>query len=123
MKVIIDGVEYVPNPSIPVRVSFYYMHDNHTFTKLYGTTLDEVIRSANVVELSSSCGMLCPFHLLNTKDHTVKQGTIAVHSSYSYNPKDQWEEGIKLWKQEAENNEDVMRLILFNGAPVDSSTL
>ena len=42
-EVIVNGVRYIPNNTIPNKISIYLMKDNHTFIKIQGTTPEEII--------------------------------------------------------------------------------
>lgn len=121
-SVIINGVRYVSDEQHPDTVKFYFMHDNHTFTRLYGTSLDEVLAHADEVEASEdgSYGMLCPPILLRgTKE--VRRSGAPAHARGSKDPKDHWNAGKAAWRAICEADADVMRLLpsnaSFSGGP------
>ena len=110
--VIIDGVRYAPDPLHVDTVKFYFMHDNHTFTRLKGATLDEVLAHADAVEAGEwgSYGMLCPAMLLHGKKEVRRVGPPA-HARGSKDPKDHWNAGKAKWREVVETDIDVMRLL------------
>lgn len=114
-SVMINGVRYVPDPLAPDEVQFWFMFDNHTFKRLRGATLDEVLAQADEVEAASSYGMLCPATLMHGKKEVRRVGP-ATHSysARNKNKKDMWEEGKAAWRAELESDTDVMRLLTPN---------
>ncbi len=115
-EVIIDGVRYVPDPQHADRMSIYYMHDNHCFTKLKGTTLDEILAHADEIKDGEwgSYGALCPVHLLSGNREVRRVGDM-VHAGSSKDSKGKWEEGKAKWRKQVEADPDVMRLLNTNG--------
>lgn len=113
LDVIINDIRYKPAEDVPNKVSFRYMHDNHTFTKLYGTTLDEVLEAADAIETESSGGMLCPVTLLN-KEKDLRRVGPCVHSRGIKDLKEHWNSGIDEWRKAVEADADVMRLLPTN---------
>lgn len=113
--VIINGVRYVPDPLHADTVKFYFMHDNHTFTRLHGTTLDEVLAHADAVEAGEwgSYGMLCPAILLHG-DKEIRRVGLTAHARGSKDPKDHWNGGKVKWREAMEADIDVMRLMPSN---------
>lgn len=65
-SITIGGVRYVPEDlsTIPNKVSVWYMHDNHTFTRL-GGGLEAILRDAKRLGKESPYGLLCPVILLH----------------------------------------------------------
>lgn len=111
MEVIIDGVRYVP-VELPDDVHFYYMHDNHTFSPLRGTTLDAVIARANHLEQVSPWGMLCgPILLRGTKE--VRRVNVDAHSHGRQQPA-KWAADVEAWRHVVQADIDVMRLLPTN---------
>ncbi len=113
--VIINGVRYVPEQKHADGVRFYFMHDNHTFTRLKGDTLDEVLAHADAVEAGEhgSYGMLCPAKILHGKKDVRSVGP-TVHARGSRDPKDHWNAGKVEWRKALEADADVMRLMPSN---------
>lgn len=110
---IIDGVRYIPAEFKPDRLGIWYMHDNHTFTKIYGDTLDKILSEACKIEATSSYGMLCPITLLHG-DRKVRRVCPAAHSGSRKESKDKWEDGLIAWKAAAESDKEVTRLLADN---------
>ena len=44
-EIIYNGVKYIPDPTIPNRMKIYLMRDNHTFLRVKGTTVTEIIEN------------------------------------------------------------------------------
>ena len=97
----------------PDSIGIWYMHDNHTFTKLYGKTLKAVLKRADEVEAKSSYGMLCPVYVLQGKQGLRRVGP-CVHAGSSKDTKDKWNAGKAAWKAAMKADADVMRLLPFN---------
>ena len=93
----------------PDRVSFYYMHDNHTFSPLGGYTLDEIVYCCNKIRANSPCGMLCPPILLKG-DREIRRVGEPVHCQ-GLEKSEQWFLDIARWKEEIKKDADVMRLL------------
>jgi hypothetical protein len=110
--VIINGVRYVPAALPPDEVRFYFMHDNHVFTRLKGETLDDVLAHADAVEAGprGSYGMLCPAILLRGGKECRRVGP-AAHARGSKDPKDEWDAAKAAWRQAMEADPGVCRIM------------
>jgi len=111
-EVFIDGHRYVKEEPEPDRVSIWYMRDNHTFAKIYGTLVDDILSKADAIEKSYPWGMLCSVTLLIGFKELRRVGS-EVHSHGLENP-GIWIEGKKKWRIDVENDMDIMRLLPFN---------
>ena len=112
-EVVIDGVRYVPDPMHADEVKFYYMHDNHTFSRLTGATIDEVLASADAMAKESRCGMLCsPLLLAGGKE--VRRLKAVAHAPCCGSDDSKWLTGIAEWRTECEADSDVLRLVSSN---------
>lgn len=111
MEVMINGKRYIPADKEADGISFWYMHDNHCFTKLYGETLDEILRVADEVERESPWGMLCPVNVLNG-DIELRRIGKGVHSHGKETAS--WVNGKKAWREDVEKDADIMRLLPSN---------
>jgi len=111
-EVMIDGVRYVRDPSYADGIVFFYMHDNHCFTKLKGETLKEVLAHADEIEsgVNGSHGALCSAVLMSGDKEVRRVGTMA-HARGSKDPKDHWEEGKAKWLKELMADPDVKRIM------------
>jgi hypothetical protein len=109
-EVMIDGVRYVPDPMHADEVKFYYMHDNHTFSRLTGATIDEVLESANMMAKKSRCGMLCPPMLL-AGGKEVRRLKAVAHAPCGDDGDAKWDAGVEAWRKECEADSDVVRLL------------
>ena len=107
-EVIIDGIKYIPTEEPADRISIYYMHDNYTFSKLRGSTIESIFSEADVLARDSRCGMLCPVIVLSGKKELRRVGSTA-HAPCSST--DKWEEGKIKWREEVEKDADIMRLL------------
>jgi hypothetical protein len=112
MEVVINGVRYAPVDPIADSIRFYYMHDNHTFTRLKGKTLEKILRHADEIEAGEggSYGALCPA-ILMCGDKEVRRVGKMAHAKGSKDPKDEWEKGKAKWLKEVEADADVRRLL------------
>ena len=100
----------------PDSVNFYYMHDNHTFSKLYGTTVDEVMEACSKIRNKSPWGMMCPPILLRgTKE--IRRINHAVHC-HGIDKTKEWNNELIAWKKEIEKDYDLMRCIVNNAMPI-----
>lgn len=112
-NVIIDGVRYIPEGTVTEpkadRLSFWYMHDCHLFTKLKGRTLTEVVQHATEIRNESTWGMLCPVTVLAGQKELRRIGpSIHCHGR----EKDlEWAEGCRKWVEELSKDVDVVRLL------------
>lgn len=109
-EVTIGGVRYVPDQTHADSVAFWYMHDNHTFDKLLGKTIDAILAEADEIEACSPHGMLC-VATLKCKGKEVRRVGTPVHSRGRKDPKDQWESGKAAWRKAMEADPEVMRLL------------
>jgi len=107
-EVIINGKKYIPAEAEADNLGVYYMHDNHTFSKLRGTTIDAILAEADIYARDSRCGMLCPVIVSSGKKELRRVGS-AAHAPCCSN--DKWEEGKAKWREEVEKDEDIMRLL------------
>ena len=112
MDVIINGIRYVPAEEKPDGIKFYYMHDNHTFSRLHGVTLEEVLAAADVMAQESHCGMLCP-PILFADGKEVRSLKEAAHAPCCGKGESKWIEGKTAWREECEADSDVMRLVTY----------
>lgn len=112
-EVMIDGVRYIPDPMHADEVKFYYMHDNHTFSRLHGTTIDEVLAAADAMATESRCGMLCPPMLLARGKEARRLKEVA-HAPCCGSDDSKWLSGKDAWRKECEGDSDVMRLVSSN---------
>lgn len=109
-SVIINGVRYVPDQMRAESVRFYYMHDSHTFSRLQGKTLDEILAHADTMASKSRCGMLCsPILLFGDKE--VRRLKAFAHAPCLDSGSVEWEKGKTKWREECEADPDVMRLL------------
>jgi len=95
------------------EVKFYYMHDNHTFFRLTGTTLDELLDNAEAMAKESRCGMLCPPMLL-AGGKEVRRLKAVAHAPCCGSDDSKWMAGKEAWRKECEGDSDVMRLVSSN---------
>ena len=115
MNVVIDGVPYVPDPEWPNKLSVWYMHDNHTFTRLWGTSLDALVEDASRVEREYPYGMLGKA-ILSRDTKEVRRVGISIHSRGPEH-RVQWDEGLVDWRREFVKDAHAMRLLLTNARP------
>lgn len=111
-SVIIDGVPYVPDTQYANRVSFWWMHDDHTFTRLEGNTLDDVIKSAERVWTKYAHGSLCPAVLCHDRKEIRRVGKMMFHYP---NKSNVWKEDLAHWRSTMEADVDVIRVLAAGG--------
>lgn len=95
----------------PDSMSVFFMHDNHTFTRLVGGTIDELLAHADQIEASDggSYGSIGQISLLLDGKEVRRVGP-TVHSRGAKDPKDKWNDGKAKWRAAAAADPDVMRL-------------
>lgn len=93
----------------PNRIHFYYMHDNHCFTRLYGTTLTEITNKCTAVRNESPWGMLCPPILLHDNKE-IRRIQYRVHCS-GRDKDNEWNRDLQKWRDELAQDPDLIRLI------------
>jgi hypothetical protein len=99
-----------PDDNVPDTASFLYMHDNHTFTKLAGCSLDEIIAHCNQVREKSPYGMLCPVILLKG-DREIRRVGDGVNCNGLKETKT-WLFDIRRWESQISHDDDVMRILV-----------
>jgi hypothetical protein len=108
-EVFIDGIRYVPDPEYATEIRVYYMHDNHTFTRLTGKTLNKILQAADKLAVESPCGMLCsPVVMANGKE--IRRLKVTAHAPCCGNS-EKWVEGKAAWLKECRADQAVMRLL------------
>ena len=95
------------------EVRFYYMHGNHTFTRLKGNTLDEILVHADKVVTVDPGGMLCQPILMH-KDIEVRRIGVNIHH-LSYEPEG-WEQEKIRWREAAEKDHDLIYFMQTGGS-------
>lgn len=96
MEVLINGVRYVPEDpkTIPDRAPVWYMHDNHTFTRLKGS-LSEIIRQARELARKSPYGMLCNVAIISYEGNEIRRLKEVVHATTELGVTSAWEAEIR----------------------------
>lgn len=100
------------DPTVPNRMGIYYMHSNHSFTKLKGQTLEKIIEHLTEIRKTSYYGMLCPI-ILSRDDKEIRRIGPPVHCCGS-DQNNRWESGVADWVRIVKADEDVMRLLPKN---------
>ena len=106
------GVELVKTAGeIPTHIHFWYMYDNHSFAKLKGKTLDDIIDQAKEIstEAMGRYGMLCNATLMSG-DKEIDRVGICVHASPTLN-EPHIEEKLDQWKIILRADSDIRRLM------------
>lgn len=106
-RLTINGVEYVR--SAPLEASLYYMHDNHTFDRLEGNTVDQLVADARSLEAVSPYGSVCPVRLVCGK-HILREVGPMVHLR-GKGDREVWEADLLAWRHAVEADADLMRVI------------
>lgn len=63
----------------PVQASVWYMHDNHTFTRLYGD-VDSIVDQARQIAVGSPYGMLGSVKLMDRNDRELRTVGDLIHA-------------------------------------------
>ena len=103
----------------PNEASFWYMHDNHTFSPLIGDTLDEIIQSCEKVR--TPYGMLCPVILKCMGKEVRRIGPPAYCRDLA--DTEFWKESLAVWKRAVQEDSDVMRILHFEGNKIGPGLL
>lgn len=86
-EVIIDGIRYVPAEAIAVRISIFYMFDNHTFRQLTRKgevdTIEFILEQARAIALTEEGyhGGLCPACILDANDKELRRIGPMIHAN------------------------------------------
>lgn len=88
----------------PDSISFWWMNDNHTFVRLKGRNLTEIVYHARKCHKADPCGMLCCPKLMvgNKSVSTIGE---PVHGGKMFDKE------ILEWKNKIEKNVKAMELI------------
>lgn len=98
------------SPIVPVEITVWYMHDNHTFTRLHGD-MAAVIDAARKIAYESSYGMLGSAILLNSDGGEVRRVGKSIHARIGF------EEGDLIkWRESVLSDPDAARLFAARGA-------
>lgn len=92
-----------------MRVSVFYMHDNHTFTRLTGS-VDEMIEQARALGVESPHGMLGAARIVDSDGRDVRRLGESIHARVGFDESD-----LHQWKQSLLADDDARQLI--GGAP------
>lgn len=113
-EVIIDGIKYVPKHPIVEYASFWYMHDNHTFSRLEGNSLEELAESGYNHGVNSPCGMICSPRIITQFSGEERQNEkivgIPVHHPWDKGDQE-WRDEVNKWIDALKDNQDIQRLI------------
>lgn len=98
-NIFIGDIEYTPADSVITEVSVFYMFDNHSFLKLKGRSIAEIINEAESIARTKegSWGGLCPASLLCGKKEVDRVGKMVHARSHKDFPQKEWTEGIQEW--------------------------
>jgi hypothetical protein len=78
-----------------VSISLWYMHDNHTFTRLDGG-IDAAIAKARELGVESPCGMLGKAVLVDAEGRDVRRVGNSIHAKHGFTESDllAWRESV-----------------------------
>jgi hypothetical protein len=96
----------------PNQIRFYYMHDNHAFSRLKGQTPKQIIEHCNEIRKTSYYGMLCPIILL-LDDKEIRRVGVSAHCPGPNNDAE-WKHNVAEWAKSINADADVLRLISTN---------
>jgi hypothetical protein len=112
MEVVIDGITYVPVTKNQY-ISLWFMHDNHTFSRIEGRTIEEIAKHGYELGKEHSYGMLCQPRIVTVREgerNREQNVGITVHHSPRKDDYD-WVSEVAKWKQAIEASPDAMKLI------------
>jgi hypothetical protein len=110
-RIVINGISYIKEQQ-PDHVKFWYLHDNHTFTRLEGDSLDEIAAKASALSYTptGAWGSLCPAIVMCGHKEIRRVGLI-VHAKGANDSRIEWNEGIQQWIKALSADKDIMRLL------------
>ena len=97
----------------PNEISFWWMNDNHTFIRLKGANLKQIVKHAEKIRKQYSCGMLCSATLLNDGKDLRRVG-ICIHDGKN------WSTDLKKWIDAISSDAQAMGLIATGKIKGDS---
>lgn len=65
-----------------VRAYFFFMHDDHTFTQVYGKTLEDIAVEHHALALADPYGSVCPVRVTVTNEGKVVERTSVGQMCY-----------------------------------------
>jgi hypothetical protein len=89
------------------EVSAWYMHDNHTFTRVIGS-VGEMIEQAVSLAAESPCGMLGSIKLLADDGTVIRTIGPSVHWKFDTRALDS--DALERWHDDALADPDILRL-------------
>ncbi len=89
------------------NVSAWLMHDNHTFTRLRGPTVADVVAEALMVHEQTKDGMLCPVTVMSGKVELRRVGK----SVHLYSKNGEWQKDLAEWLSAVIADPDISRLL------------
>jgi hypothetical protein len=90
----------------PMKVSLWYMHDDHTFTRISGT-LDQIVDEARRLGIESPYGMLGPVRVLGPNDVVFRIVGDSIHARKGFAEAD-----LARWKGEVLADPEVVSLLV-----------
>ncbi len=89
------------------NVSAWLMHDNHTFTRLRGPTVADVVAEALMVHEQTKDEMLCPVTVMSGKVELRRVGK----SVHLYSKNGEWQKDLAEWLSAVIADPDISRLL------------
>lgn len=114
-EVIIDGVRYLPEQHLVCEyVSFYFMHDNHTFTRLEGKTIEQIANEGFKIGWKSHGGMICPATIMkkfscDERGREFRKGGFANYNSSM--SEGEWKAEVNNWMIMILSEPEIVRLV------------
>lgn len=114
-RIVINGISYIKEQQ-PDRVKFWYLRDNHSFTRLEGDSLEEIVAKASALSSTptGAWGSLCPAIVMCGHKEVRRVGQM-VHAKGANDPRIKWNEGIQQWIKALSADKDIMRLLAEQG--------
>jgi hypothetical protein len=90
------------------RAMFYWMNDNHTFIRLRGKNLNEIVQDAEVCKRNDPWGALCPVIVLVDKKELRRVG-VMCHAQGETTSK--WDKELTKWKSAVTKDPEILKLL------------
>lgn len=97
-------------PPVATELSIFYMCDNHAFTRMTGTTEEELRNQAIEILEVYPYGMLCSATLLDKHGNEVRRHGISVHAKAKYDT-EYWECEVEKWVDSIKSDPEVLNLL------------
>lgn len=115
-RITINGISYIKEHPAPDCVKFYFMHDSFYFSRLKGSSLEEIAATASALSgtPAGAWGSLCPAILMCGNKEVRRVGPM-VHAECVDGSRRKWDDGIQQWIKALSADQDIVRLLAEKG--------